>query len=218
MSAGRSPEEFALAQRHSRRVRFLKLALPLGGVLASLIIIGAWIASQFALPSIDPGEARIMDGKLVMNNPRIAGTDSQDRPYSLTAVRAVQDAQRPTRVTLEQISGNLAIDDANSADVTAGVGVYDSIDKTLELTGNVAVDTKDGMALRLEGASIDIGAGTLSTDKAVSIDTGRAKITANSLTVSDKGKKIVFENKVRMTILPIDPEQAARNRKGDTGQ
>ncbi len=159
-----------------------------------------------------------MDGKLVMNNPRIAGTDSQERPYSLTAVRAVQNAQKPTQVTLEQITGNLAIDDTNSADVTAGIGVYDSIAKTLELSGNVAVDTKDGMALRLEGASIDIGAGTLSTDKPVSIDTGRAKITANSLTVSDKGKKIVFENKVRMTILPIDPEQAARNKKADTKQ
>lgn len=218
MSAGRSPEEFARAQRHSRRVRFLKLALPLGGVLATVLIIGAWIFSQFALPSIDPGEARITDGKLVMNNPRITGTDSQDRPYNLTAVRAVQDAQKPTQVTLEQITGNLAIDDSNSAAVTAGIGVYDSVAKTLELSGNVAVDTKDGMALRLEGASIDIGAGTLSTDKAVSIDTGRAKITANSLTVAEKGKKIVFENKVRMTILPIDPEQAARNKKADTKQ
>ncbi|MCU0790632.1 MAG: hypothetical protein MUE79_06220, partial [Nitratireductor sp.] len=95
MAAGRSPEEFARAQRHSRRVRFLKLALPVGGALSIILLIVAYAVSQFALPSIDPGEARVMDGKLVMNNPKITGTDSQNRPYSLTAVRAVQDAEKP---------------------------------------------------------------------------------------------------------------------------
>lgn len=215
MSAGRSPEEFARAQRHSRRVRFLKFALPVGGVLSIVLLIVAYVVSQFALPSIDPGEARVMDGKLVMNNPKISGTDSQNRPYSLTALRAVQDAEKPTRVTLENIEGSLTIDEDNSAAVSAGQGIYDSIAKTLDLSGKVAVDTKDGMSLRLEGASIDIEAGTLKTDQSVSIDTGRAQITAQSLTVADKGKTIIFENNVKMTLQPIDPEKATKNNKVD---
>ena len=157
-----------------------------------------------------------MDGKLVMNNPKIAGTDSKNRPYNLTAVRAVQDAQRPTRITLETIEGNLTIDEKNSASVTAGTGIYDSVAKTLDLSGKVAVDTKDGMSLRMEGASIDIGSGRLVTNQPVSIDTGRAQISAQSLTVEDKGNKIIFENRVRMTLQPIDPKEAAKNKSGAT--
>jgi lipopolysaccharide export system protein LptC len=216
MTAGRSPAEFERAQRHSRRVRFLKLALPLGGSLTIVLIIAAYVYSQLALPSIDPGEAQIVDGKLVMNNPKIAGTDSKNRPYNLTAVRAVQDAQRPTRITLETIEGNLTIDDKNSAAVTAGVGIYDSVAKTLDLSGKVAVDTKDGMSLRMEGASIDIESGRLVTKEPVLIDTGRARISAQSLTVEDKGNRIIFENRVRMTLMPIDPKEAARKKSGAT--
>jgi lipopolysaccharide export system protein LptC len=134
----------------------------------------------------------------------------------LTAVRAVQDAERPTRITLETIEGNLTIDDKNSAAVTAGVGIFDSLAKTLDLSGKVAVDTKDGMSLRMEGASIDIESGKLVTTQPVSIDTGRARISAQSLTVEDKGNRIIFENRVRMTLMPIDPKEAARNKSGAT--
>ena len=184
--------------------------------LAIVLLIAAYVLSKLALPSIDTGEAKIVDGKLVMQNPKIAGTDSKNRPYNLTALRAVQDAQRPTRITMESIEGNLTIDEKNSAAVTAGVGIYDSVAKTLDLSGKVAVDTKDGMSLRMEGASIDIESGRLVTNQPVSIDTGRAQISAQSLVVEDKGNKIIFENRVRMTLQPIDPKEAAKNKSGAT--
>jgi lipopolysaccharide export system protein LptC len=208
-TGSRSPEEFARAARHSRRVRFLKLALPIGGAASMAIIIAAYLFSVFSLPSIDPGEAKIADGKLVMNNPKISGADSNNRPYTLTADRAVQDAAKPTRVTLEKIAGELSIDDKRRASVQAGTGVYDSIEKTLVLSGKVAVDTKDGMSIRMEGASIDIETGRLTTDQPVSVDTGRAQVRSDSLTVEDEGKRIIFERGVRMTLNPIDPEKAS---------
>jgi lipopolysaccharide export system protein LptC len=206
---GRSPEEFARAARHSRRVRFLKLALPIGGGAAMAIIIAAYLYSLFSLPAIDPGEARIADGKLVMNNPKISGADSNNRPYTLTADRAVQDAAKPTRVTLEKIAGEFSIDDENIAAVQAGAGIYDSIEKTLVLSGMVAVDTKDGMSIRMEGASIDIETGRLTSDQAVSVDTGRAQVRSDSLIVEDEGRRIIFDKGVRMTLNPIDPAKAA---------
>lgn len=208
-NGSRSPEEFARAARHSRRVRFLKLALPIGGGLSMAIIIVAYLYSIFSLPSIDPGEARVADGKLVMSNPKISGADSNNRPYTLTADRAVQDAGNPTRVTLEKIDGQFAIDDDNVAAVQAGMGVYDSVKKTLVLSGTVAVDTRDGMSIRMEGASIDIETGRLTTDQPVSVDTGRAQVRSQSLTVGDEGKRIIFDKGVRMTLNPIDPEKAA---------
>lgn len=211
-ASGRSAEEFARAARHTRRVRFLKRALPFGGGAAIIILIGAYLISQFTLPKIDPGEARVVDGKLVMNNPKITGTDGNQRPYTLSAERAVQDAQKPEVVTLEKISGKLAVDDVNFANVIAGSGIYDTKDKTIVLRDDVKVDTDDGMAIRLKGAAIDIEAGVLSSSEPVSIDTGRAKITAQSVVVSDKGKRIVFENRVKMILQPIDPTNASDMR------
>lgn len=208
MTAGRSPGEFARAATHSARVRFLKRALPIGGSLAIAVLVAAYLMSQFSLPRIDPGEAAVVDGKLVMNNPKLAGTDPNQRPYTLSAERAVQDAAKPTRVTLEKIEGRLAVSDTNFAKVGAGTGVYDTEARTLELSGQVRVDTDDGMSIRLENAAIDIDKGTLVSNSPVTVDTGRARVSAQSLKVSNKGKSIVFENKVRMLLQPIDPAAA----------
>ncbi len=208
LTAGRSPAEFARAAKHSRRVRFLKLALPLGGTLTIFILVGAYLFSQFNLPTIDPGEANVVNGQLVMNNPKLAGTDSNDRPYTLSAVRAVQDAQKPNRVMLEKIEGRLSIDDTNFARVAAGTGLYDTEAQTLDLDGAVSVDTDDGMTIRMEGASIDIDKGRLVSQRPVTVDTGRAKVSAQTLIVENKGKTIIFENKVRMVLQPIDPANA----------
>jgi len=209
VTSTRSSEEFARAARHSQRVRFLKRALPIGGGAAIVILMAAYLFSMFALPGIDPGEARIVDGKLVMKNPKISGSDSGKRPYTLTADKAVQDALKPTRITLEKIEGRISIDDSNTADVIAGIGIYDSLEKTLLLSDSVSVDTADGMSIRMEGASIDIESGSLTTDRPVSVDTGRVQVSADSLTVEDEGKRIIFENRVRMTLQPIDPAKAA---------
>lgn len=219
LSAGRSPAEFALAARHSRRVRFLKLALPLGGGIACLAIIAMFVASQLILPRLDPGETKIEDGKLVMRNPKLTGTDSNQRPYNLSAEQAVQDAANPSVITLENIVGKLWVDAKNSALVKAGNGIYDSEAKTLQLSGKVAVDTDDGMSIRLLGANIDIGSGRLTSDSEVVVDTGRARVSSNSLVVENNGRTIIFEKRVRMTIQPMDLSRAvampAANKETD---
>lgn len=209
VSAGRPASEFERARRHSGRVRFLKLALPIGGVATIVLLVAAYVATQFAPPSVEIGTTSIEDGKLVMANPKLAGSDNNKRPYSLTADRAIQDADNPTRITLEAIQARLPVDDSNAADIRAGIGVYDADAKTLDLSGKVAVDLNDGMTIRLEDAAIDIETGTLRTDSPVEVDTGRARVTSDSLTVQDRGKTIIFEKRVRMTLLPAGAAEGA---------
>lgn len=202
VTRSRSTAEFERAQRHSRRVRFLRLALPLGGAATIVLLVAAYVITQFSLPSVDIEAAKVVDGKLVMANPKLAGSDGSNRPWSLTAERALQDAARPTRITLEKIEATLPVDGDNAADIEAGVGVYDADAKTLELSGTVSVALRDGMTIRLEDAAIDIGTGKLTTSRPVAIDAGRARVTARKLTVENRGKTIVFEDSVRMTLYP----------------
>lgn len=198
----RSAADFARARRHSRMVGLLKVGLPVGGAVSILAIIGALLFAGGRLPSVDIGETKIEDGKLVMDNPELNGTDSNRRPYNLTARKAIQDAETPTRIMLEEIQARLPMSDDAFAVVKAGNGVYDAEGKTLRLGGGVAVDTEDGMSIRLKDAHIDIETGTLDTTQPVVVDTGRAVVSSDTLSVQEKGKRIVFESRVRMTIRP----------------
>lgn len=210
-SQQRSNQEFERAHRHSRRVRFLKLALPIGGVVAIIAVVAAFFVTTFSPASIDLGDTRIENGRLVMRNPKLTGTDDAARPYNLTADKAFQQADTPTRISLEGISGRLPMSDTEFAEVRAGNGVYDTAAETLLLGGNIMVDTDSGLAIRMREADIDIDSGKMQSNNEVSVDTGRARITAQSLTIEDNGRIIVFEDRVRMTLLPFSKPDEAGN-------
>lgn len=204
VSSARSADEFARANRHSLLVARLKFGLPIAAGLAVLIVVGAFALSSFSLPSINFGFTRLEDGKLVMDNPHLRGLDGNQRPYRLEARRAIQDSDKPTTIALEAIEATLPFGTDGMALVTAGSGLYDADGKTLSLSDSVTVDTKDGMSVRLVDAEIDIASGALKTNRRATVDTGRAVVSADALTVEEKGKRIVFENRVRMTIRPIN--------------
>jgi lipopolysaccharide export system protein LptC len=204
VTSSRGADAFARAHRHSRLVALLKFGLPAAAVLAVLVIVGLFAISSISFPSIGIGFTRIEDGKLVMDNPHLNGLDSNQRPYKLSAKRAVQDSDHPTHITLEEIEAQLPLGGDKFAVVTAGIGFYDADSKTLRLGNKVTVDTEDGMSVKLEDADIDIGTGVLRTQKPAIVDTGRAVVSSDTLSVEDKGKRIVFEKRVRMTIRTED--------------
>lgn len=206
-AGGRAASEFERARRHSNRVWLLKWMLPLAGILAIVVIIASLFYSGSDLASVELGAIRIEKGKLVMDKPELNGTDSNKRPYHLTAARAVQDTEKPDRISLEAIEARLPLNDSQTATITAGTGLYDVGEKKLRLGGDIAVDTDDGMKIRMKDAQIDIGTGQMHTENPVEVDTGRANVKAETLIVQDNGKIIIFENRVRMTILPFSDQE-----------
>ncbi|MGI9352100.1 MAG: LPS export ABC transporter periplasmic protein LptC [Rhizobiaceae bacterium] len=202
LSSQRNEDEYRRAVKHTNRVRILKIAMPLVAGLIILGIVAALVIRQYFLPQIDLGAITVSDGKLVMENPNLNGFDKNKRPFRLTADKAVQDADQPTRVELVKISATLPIDDKISADVLAGNGVYDAEAKTLVLTKQVHVETTDGMKIDLENADIDIANGILNTGNPVFASGPQADISADSLSVEESGDRIVFEGTVRLTLRP----------------
>ena len=198
----RQIREFAQAQRHSGKVRFLKIALPVVAVLVILGIVGALVVQSLFNPSIGIGQISMKDGKLVMEKPELNGFDNKNRPYSLSADNASQNIENPARVSLEAISANLPLQDDVSASITAGTGLYDADEKTLVLGGNVQLTTSDGMQLDLEDANVDIDGGILKTENSVYAKSPEAEISSDGLLVEKSGKRIVFEKNVKMTINP----------------
>ena len=205
-AGARGVEDFARAERHSRRVKQLKYWLP-GLAVAGVVGFVAW--SYLAIPSIDGVElqgAAISDGKLVMANPKLDGFTRENLPYTMTALRAIQDLKETNVIQLEDIDAKVPVGPENSAKIVAKSGVYDNGKNTLVIDSAMTVTTTDGMTANLKSASMDIAAGTMSTTDPVEIVMNDSRITAESLNITDNGKVLVFEHRVRVDIQPKQKE------------
>lgn len=205
---GRHKNAFQRARNHSGMVRILRIAFPLIAIVMIAIIGGAYYWSKAGLPSLAIESAALFDGRMVMKNPALKGLDKENRPYVLTAEEAIQDINNPSQIELVRIDANVPMDDGLFAQITAGMGFYDSTAKTLRLDGEVDVVTDNGMTIRLQEADIDMGAGTLVTNNPVSMTSRQAKISADRLNIEGNGELIIFETHVKMTLYPDRLENA----------
>jgi lipopolysaccharide export system protein LptC len=183
-------------------VRLLKTVLPvLAFAMAASFIAYSYRTSPDAI-AVSADGAAYSDGKLVMANPKLDGFTKDNRPYNMTAARAIQDFQDEGIVELEGINAKLPMDEGNWASVTAPGGTYDRDKNTLDINGIMIITTSDGMVAKLKSAYLDIGQGGMKTDEAVDIQLKDAEVTSDSMTVLENGKVMIFENRVRMNIDP----------------
>jgi lipopolysaccharide export system protein LptC len=207
-------EAFANALRHSRRVRALKVIVP----TAAVLMAGAFAAASYALTpakvNVATDDAAYANGKLVMANPKLEGVTKDNRPYSMNALRAIQDLKSQDVIELEDISAKLPINTQDWVSVDAKTGTYDRLANTLNVTSPLTVKTTDGMTAQLTSAFVDISKGNLETAEPVEIELNGTRVQADSMKVFEKGKVLVFENRVRMH---INAEQLQKIRSSNGG-
>ena len=212
--AGTRGDAFDRAQRHSRRVRVLKFAVP---VLAAGIAVAFPVYSYLAAPiniSIQADGTAFADGKLVMANPKLNGFTKQKQPYSMTALRAIQDVSTQGIIELEGIDAKIPVGPDNIAAIKASHGTYDRNGNTMNLTSDVDITTTDGMQAKFKSVFLDMGKGTMKTGDPVDVSREGSRITADSMSVQDNGKVLVFENKVRVNI----DSAALKTAEGNSGE
>jgi len=210
----RDETAFVGAMRHSRRVRLFKVALPTIAVTMAAAFIGYSYLFSPSSVGIEIDGSAIRDGKLIMANPKMSGFTKDNLPYAMNAVRAIQDLSRTGEIALEEIDAKFPIASDKWALVKASNGVYDDNANTLQINSPVTFATSDGMTAQLRSAHIDIGAGEMHTPDPVDIRQDGSRITADSLSVQERGKVFVFENRVRMQ---IDPKNVRTADAGGAG-
>ena len=211
--AGRSHAQYRLAQRHSRLVRVLKILLPLSACLVILAFVAVSWLDTLGPEGVAVESVTLRDGKLVMQNPVMSGQGSDARPYSMRAARAIQDLTTPDVIALEEIVADLPVADGDKAVLNATSGIYDRAAQTLVFDQAFTVTSESGMKAELQSADIDLEAGNLTTSEPVSISSTEASVVAQSMKMQDKGRVIIFQDKVRMTINPsaLKPKDGATN-------
>jgi lipopolysaccharide export system protein LptC len=213
-TANARAEAFSRAERHSRRVRRLKVVLPLLAVALAAGFAGYSFMSTPAAVAIQTEGTAFAEGKLVMNSPKLEGFTKDGRPYSVNATRAIQDFDKQDIVNLDGIDAKMPVEAANWARVEAVSGVYDRKANTLDVPTDILVTTTDGLVAKLKSAFLDINNGSLKSAAPVDIQAHGSRITADSMAVLDNGKRVVFETRVRVHIDPVQ----MKGRPGGQGR
>jgi lipopolysaccharide export system protein LptC len=204
----RAAPGLAGAARYSRFAGVMKLVLPLVA-LGLLAIAIAWprlySEDDHFVPSFR--EVTAVDNDLHMINPRYSGTDTKDRPFTITAARAVQDTDTPTRVRLDQIEAGLDLIEGGELRLKAAAGVYDADAAQLDLAGGISLYSDLGYELHAREAHVDLGAGTLVGAGPIHGQGPAGQLDADRLEVFDRGARLLFTGEVRVQLVPT-PENA----------
>jgi len=189
--------------RHSRFVRFLRLAIPVGIACIFLIIGAAAYFNPFrnlAKLPIDPSKLVISGTKITMEAPRLAGYTRDDRPYEVTARAAAQDLSKPGVLELKVIHARVEMQNKAVIELSADTGVYDTKADTLHLIDNIVLTSSTGYKGRLLDALIEVKKGRVVSELPVEVEMLDGLLNANGVEVIENGALVRFVGGVQMDL------------------
>jgi lipopolysaccharide export system protein LptC len=202
--AARPQAAISGARRHSRRVRFLRKAVPAVLVLA----LGGLVAANYLNPArwlrvpTEFGTLVISGSKITMEAPRLAGFTKDQREYEVTAASASQDTKNPTIVELREISGRIDLQDKSKVTLSAVEGIYDIKADLLKLNHEILIISTAGYQGRLTEAQVEVKKGRIVSEKPVQLKMPQGSLDANRMEVTETGGLIRFEGGVVMMLTP----------------
>lgn len=203
---------YAKARRHSRRVRQMRLAVPVMVAAAMLTIIGISLFNPFRILSklpIDIGKLGVSGTKITMDSPHLAGFTPDNRPYELWAKSAVQDVTKPNNVELNELRAKVQMEDKTGITMDARTGLFDTKTQLLDLKDNIFLQSSTGYEARLTQATVDIGGGSVSSDEPVAVKLLNGTLDAKRLRITENGALVRFEGGVSMILIPEEPKDTA---------
>jgi lipopolysaccharide export system protein LptC len=199
--------------RHSRFVRFTRVALP---VVLVLCVASAglyrWLDPMrvFAKVPVAVDGVVLAGTKIVMQQPRLNGFTKDERPYTFTARTAAKDMANPDVLEMQDVHATLVMPDRRDAVLTARDGLYNQKAETMRLQNNVVVTTPQYVVL-LQDALVHTKAGRVVSEQPVVVNMLQGTINANRLEILESGAIIKFERGVTME---IDRESAPQLTMG----
>lgn len=200
------------AQRHSRRVRWLRLGLPVlaVGLCVGLVATVLWpTARKGTLPTADLASVAINGTKVVMQQPVLQGYGKQSKPYELRAETATQDLRAPHLVDLAKLNARIGLNDGSSALLRAVQGHYNTTEQKLEVREGVNVKAESqGYDAHFTQAIFDFKANTVVSQEPVTVKFREGLVKADSMSITQGGTHITFKGRVNMTITPPEDKKA----------
>jgi lipopolysaccharide export system protein LptC len=197
---------FAAAARHSKLVRVLRKAVPAAIGLSMLVIVGISVFNPFRMLGklpIDFGNVVVSGTKITMQSPHMAGFTPDRRPYEVSATTAMQDVTNPNFIELEILKAKLEMVDRSTVWMDARRGYFKNREQLLDLHEDVLLRSSSYIA-KLSEATIDMGKGTVVSDKPVNVKMMDGTLDAQRLEITGRGELMTFHGGVIMHLNPID--------------
>jgi lipopolysaccharide export system protein LptC len=200
---------FAIAARHSRMVRVLRVAVPAAVILslAAIVVVSIFNPFRMLLPKlpIDMGNLVVSGTKVTMESPHMSGYTNDRRPYEVWAKTATQDLTDPDHVDLKTLRAKVLMEDQSTVTLDALNGLMDTKEQLLDLHKDIFLQTSTGYEARLSQAFVDMAKGTVTSDEHVDVKLTNGTITADRLRITGGGEVVRFEGNVVMNLDNLPP-------------
>ena len=204
---------FAIAARHSRMVRVLRIAVPAAVLLAMAGVVAVSIFNPFRmlLPKlpVDVGNLVVSGTKITMESPHLAGFSPDRRPYELWAKAATQDLTDPDHVELNTLRAKVLMEDRSTVTLDARSGRFDSKQQILDLRQDIFLQSSTGYEAKLSQAQLDINKGLVTSEERVEVKLLNGTLVADRLRIINSGEVVRFEGNVVMNLVMDQPDAAA---------
>jgi lipopolysaccharide export system protein LptC len=190
------------ALRYSRFVTVMKKLLSAGAALIIFAVLAFFFVErqprglQLAYEKL----GRVQND-LAMMKPKLTGTDSKGRPFTITADRAVQDAHDPKKATLRNLEADLALDKDNWINARARAGMVDMNTGQLELDNGIDVYTGTGYELHSRSASANLKQSVIHGHEPVTGQGPDGTLRADSFHADRQTNLLTLTGHVQMTVL-----------------
>jgi lipopolysaccharide export system protein LptC len=204
---------FAIAARHSRMVRILRVAVPAIVILAMTAVVAVSVFNPFRmlLPKlpVDMGNLVVSGTKVTMESPHLSGYSADLRPYEMWAKTATQDLTDPDHVDLRTLRAKVLMEDQTTVILDARNGLFDSKQQLLDLHKDIFLQSSTGYEARLSQAFVDIAKGTVTSEEHVDVKLLNGTLIADKLRITGGGEVVRFEGNVQMNLVMDQPTPAA---------
>src|ERR1700726_142708 len=202
---------FAIAERHSRIVRALRIAGPAAVILslAAIILVSIFNPFRMLLPKLplEMGNLVVSGTKITMESPHLSGYSPDRRPYEVWAKTATQDVTDPDHVELKTLRGKVLMEDQSTVTLEAVNGLMDTKQSLLDLHKDIYLQTTTGYEAWLSQAFVDMGKGTVTSDEHVDVKLADGKLSADKLKITSGGEVVRSDGHVVMNIDKLPPPE-----------
>jgi lipopolysaccharide export system protein LptC len=179
---------FAIAARHSRIVRVLRVAVPAAVVLsmAAIILVSIFNPFRMLLPKlpIEMDNLVVSGTKITMESPHMSGYTPDQRPYEVWAKTATQDVTDPDHVDLRTLRAKLLMEDQSTVTLDALNGLMDNKQQLLDLHKDIYLQTSTGYEAWLSQAFVDMAKGTVTSDEHVDVKWADGTVSSDRLVMN----------------------------------
>ena len=196
------PQRFT--QTYSHFVFMMKFILPIIALtLILLVFLWPHLASEDLRFRIGFAAIKASISKEPsMLNPRFVGTDSYNKPYSVTADLARSIGDLGTTIELEMPKADVTLDNGTWLVLTANSGLFAHLENNLNLKGMVNLFHDSGYEFQTEKAVINMVSGVATGNMPIQGQGDFGLLSAQGFRLVDKGKTIYFKGKSKLTLHP----------------